>query len=84
MDKVIKVVGRCNRIIKTRLIISSSIAIFSSAYTPETGLPEEQKDYYETLQQINSITADSDLINMTSNFGRHVDNHVDTFHNINS
>ena len=54
---------------KLRLVIGNATATVISAYAPQSGLTDEQKDrFYESLLQTTSITNDSDHLIMAGDF----------------
>ena len=78
IGKVIEVVRVCDIIIKLRLVIGDTTTTVISAYAPQSGLTEEQKDrFYEDLLQITSKTNDGDFIIMAGDFNGHVGQHHD-------
>lgn len=79
VDKVIKVARVCERIIKMRLIGKLTVT-FISAYAPQFGLTDDQKDqFYEVLLQTISTTNDKDLVIVDGDFIGHVEQHPHGF-----
>ncbi|XP_029648390.1 uncharacterized protein LOC115222341 [Octopus sinensis] len=63
VDKVIEVVRVCDRVLKLRLVLQNITATIISAYIPQAGLPNDQKDhFYDILLQTASKTSGNDLI----------------------
>ncbi len=83
IDKVIEVVRVCDRIIKLRLVIGNTIATVISAYAPQAGLTDEQKDqFYEALLQTTSVINDSDVVITAGDFNGHVGQRHDGYYGV--
>ncbi|CAI9722630.1 Hypothetical predicted protein [Octopus vulgaris] len=73
----------CDRLLKLRLVLQNSIVTIISAYTPQVGLPDEQKDhFYDILLQATSKTNDNDPIFVAGDFNGHIGCQSNIFHGV--